>query len=55
MPTVTLTDEQVVELVKQLSLKQKYEVLKALNAERKAWWEKTLTEGEQQMRRLSGC
>jgi len=52
MPTVTLTDEQVVELVKQLPLKRKYEVLKVLNAERQAWWEKTLTEGEQQMRRL---
>lgn len=52
MPMVTLTDEQVVELVKQLPLKRQYEVLKALNAERQAWWEKTLTEGEQQMRRL---
>jgi hypothetical protein len=47
-----LTDEQVVELVKQLPLKRKYEVLKVLHAERQAWWEKTLAEGEQQMRRL---
>ena len=52
MPTVNLTDEQVIELVKQLPLKRKYEVLKALNMEREAWWEKTLKEGEQQMRRL---
>jgi hypothetical protein len=52
MPMVTLTDEQVIELVKQLPLQSKYEVLKALNAEREAWWERTLTEGEQQLRRL---
>jgi hypothetical protein len=47
-----LTTEQVIELVKQLPPEGKQEVLKALDAERDAWWEETLTEGEQQMRRL---
>lgn len=52
MPTVLLTNEQVVELINQLSLEEKRAVLKALTADREAWWEETVTEGEQQLRRL---
>ncbi len=52
MPTLELTEEQVIELVKQLPFASKQVVLKALGAERAAWWEETLTQGEQQMRRL---
>jgi len=52
MPTLELTEEQVIELVKQLPFASKQAVLKALGAERAAWWEETLTQGEQQMRRL---
>jgi hypothetical protein len=52
MPTLKLTDEQVVELVEQLSPEGKQATLKALKAERSAWWEETLTQGEEQMRHL---
>ena len=52
MPTVRLTNEQVVELINQLSLEEKRAVLKALTADREAWWEETVTEGEQQLIRL---
>ena len=52
MPTLTLTDEQVLELVKQLPPEGKRAVLTVLSAERDAWWEEMLTQGEQPMRRL---
>lgn len=52
MPTVELSVEQVIELVEQLPPERKLAVLKALNAERLAWWEKMLDRGEEQLRRL---
>lgn len=52
MPTLKLTDEQVVDLINQLSSEGEQSVLKALNAERDACWEKTLIQGEEQLRRL---
>jgi hypothetical protein len=52
MPTMQLNVEQIIELVKQLPPEGKQQVLNVLSAERDAWWEKTLTQGEQQMRRL---
>jgi len=47
-----LTVEQVVELVRQLPPEGKQVVLNVLCSERDMWWENTLTQGEQQMRRL---
>lgn len=52
MPTVVLTNEQVVELIKQLPTEDKRAILEMLTANREAWWEETATEGEQQLRRL---
>ena len=52
MLTTQLTVEQVIELVKQLQPEDKKAVLNALNAEQDVWWEETLVQGEQQMRRL---
>lgn len=52
MPTVVLTNEQVVELIKQLPAEDKRAILGALAAEQEAWWEETVTEGEGQLRRL---
>ena len=52
MQTPQLAIEQVIELVKQLPPEGKQVVLNVLSAERDAWWEETLIQGEQQMRRL---
>ena len=52
MPTLELGVEQVIELVRQLPPKDKQAVLNALSAEREAWWEGMLAQGEQQMRQL---
>jgi len=52
MPATQFTIEQVIDLVKQLPPEGKQAVLNVLSAERDAWWEETLTQGEQQMRRL---
>ncbi|MBM3237254.1 hypothetical protein FJZ31_13255 [Candidatus Poribacteria bacterium] len=52
MQTPQLTFEQVIELVKQLPPVGKQAVLNMLSVERDAWWEETLTQGEQQIRRL---
>jgi hypothetical protein len=53
MVTLTLSDKQVVELVKQLPPKSKQAVLDALTADRDVWWEMTLSQGEEQFRRLA--
>jgi hypothetical protein len=53
MATLSLTDEQVVELVKQLPTTTKDQVLRELNAERDAWWEDIALKGEVEMRRLA--
>ncbi len=53
MQTQQLTVEQVIELVRQLPSEGKEAVLNALSTERDAWWEETLTKGEQQMHCLS--
>jgi hypothetical protein len=52
MPTLELTDDQVLELVKQLPPEGKWAVLDALSTDREAWWDATLMQGEQQLRRL---
>jgi hypothetical protein len=53
MATLSLTDEQVVQLVKQLPAQSKQRVLKDLTAERDQWWQTAAREGEQDMRRLA--
>ena len=53
MATLSLSDDQVVQLVKQLPPQAKQRVLIDLNAERDAWWQATAREGEQDMRRLA--
>lgn len=52
MPTVTLTNEQVVELIKQLPVKEKRVIIETLASEQEPWWEETVAQGEQQLRRL---
>ncbi len=51
--TLSLTDEQVVQLVKQLAPQSKRRVLTDLTAERDRWWQTTAREGENDMRRLA--
>ena len=53
MTTLALTDEQVVQLVKQLPPEAKQRVLLDLNAERGSWWNTAASAGEQDMRRLA--
>jgi hypothetical protein len=53
MATLSLTDEQVVQLVKQLPPQTKRRVLSDLTAERDEWWQTTAREGENDMRRLA--
>ncbi len=53
MATLSLSDEQVVQLVKQLPAQAKQRVLKDLTAERDDWWQATAREGERDMRRLA--
>ena len=53
MATLSLSDEQVVQLVKQLPAQAKQRVLKDLTAEREDWWQASAREGEQDMRRLA--
>ena len=52
MPKMELSDEQIVELILQLPPERQRAVLQMLSAARDAWWQRTITEGEQQMRRL---
>ncbi len=53
MATLSLTDEQVLQLVKQLPPQSKQRVLTDLTAERDQWWQTAAREGEQDMRRLA--
>ena len=55
MATLPLTDEQVVQLVKQLPTRTKQQVLKDLTDERDQWWQTTAREGEQAMRQLAAA
>ena len=54
MATLSLTDEQVVQLVKQLPPTSKRRVLADLTAERDQWWQTAAQEGEKDLRRLAG-
>jgi hypothetical protein len=53
MATLSLTDEQVVQLVKQLPPPAKQRVLADLTAERDAWWESATRDGERDLRQLA--
>ena len=53
MATLSLTDEQVVQLVKQLPPQAKKRVLRDLTAERDDWWQGAARQGEQDMRQLA--
>ena len=55
MATLSLTDEQVVQLVKQLPPQGKQRVLMDLTAERDQWWQTAAREGEKDMRRLAAA
>jgi hypothetical protein len=51
--TLSLTDEQVEQSVKQLPPQSKQRVLIDLTAERDQWWQATAREGEKDMKRLA--
>jgi putative PIN family toxin of toxin-antitoxin system len=53
MPTLELSADQVIELVKQLPDRDKRAVLDALAKERESWWTETALKGEAEMRRLA--
>ena len=55
MATLSLTDEQVVQLVKQLPPQSKQRVLTDLTAERDPWWQTAARDGEKDMRRLAAA
>jgi hypothetical protein len=54
MVTLNLSDQQVVDLVKQLPPILKQSVLDALIAERELWWDATLSASEEKLRKLAG-
>jgi len=53
MVTLKLSNEQVVDLIKQLPASDKKAVLKALGSDSNLWWEIRLAQGEEQLRQLS--
>ncbi len=53
MVTLPISEEQVVQLVKQLDSQTKRRVLISLTAERDEWWKATAREGEVDLRRLA--
>ena len=53
MVTLTLSDQQIVDLVKQLPPISKQAVLDVLLAERQTWWDSLLLKGEQKLRALA--
>ena len=55
MATLLLTDEQVVQLVKQLPPQSKQRVLTDLTAERDQWWQSAARDGEKDMRQLAAA
>jgi len=55
MATLSLTDDQVVQLVKQLPPHCKQRVLMDLTAERDQWWQTAARDGERDMRRLAAA
>jgi hypothetical protein len=55
MATLSLTDDQVLQLIKQLPPHSKQRILADLTAERDQWWKTTAQNGEKDMRRLAAA
>jgi hypothetical protein len=53
MVTLTLSDQQIVDLVKQLPPTAKQTILDVLIAERETWWDMTVANSEKKMRALA--
>ena len=53
MVTLKLSNQQVVDLIKQLPASDKKNVLDALGSDSNLWWEIRLGQGEEQLRLLS--
>jgi TRAP-type C4-dicarboxylate transport system substrate-binding protein len=53
MVTLTLSDQQIVDLVKQLPPAAKQTILDALITEREAWWDMTVAKSEEKMQKLA--
>ncbi len=53
MANIGIKVEQVISLVNQLPMQDRYTIWQLLNADREAWWNTTLDRGEQRMRQLS--
>jgi len=53
MATLSLTDEQVVQLVRQLPPQSKQRLLVDLSSERDTWWQAAAGAGERDLRRLA--
>lgn len=53
MVTLSLSEDQVVQLVRQLTPQNKRRLLTELTAEHDAWWETAAREGDKDMRRLA--
>jgi hypothetical protein len=53
MVTLKLSNEQVVDLIKQLPATDKRAVLEALGSDSILWWEIRLAQGEEQLRQFS--
>ena len=53
MVTLKLSNEQVIDLIKQLPAADKKAVLNALGSDSNLWWEIRLAQGEEQLSQLS--
>ncbi len=53
MVTLTLSDQQIVDLVRQLSPVSKQAILEALLIEREIWWDALLTQNEHKLSDLT--
>ncbi len=53
MVTLTLSNDQVIELIKQLPPEGKKAVLDALGMDANLWWETRLSQGGEQLQRLA--
>ena len=53
MVTLTLSDQQIVDLVKQLPPTAKQTILDVLIAERVLWWDMTVSNSEEKLRKLA--
>lgn len=53
MVTLTLSEQQIVDLVKQLPPTAKQTVLDVLIAEREVWWDMTVANSEEKLRKMA--